>query len=236
MRKSTLITALVSICPIVTTPPVLAASPASWTGCYAGINAGYVWSEISGTNLADGIYVFQDNDIGSATATGGALGGQLGCDYQLDNWVLGGRAAMDWTNAQGSHAFRDGTSPNNEVDYDLKYFGTLTARFGYLLREDTLGYLSGGFAWGRAEHTDSDPTPGGGWPPYTGSGELDRTGWTLGLGVEHRFQPNLTLFLAYDYVDFGEKNAYIDYDDGTSWRYEFDQNMSILSLGLNYRF
>lgn len=129
MRKSTLITALVSICPIVTTPPVLAASPASWTGCYAGINAGYVWSKISGTNLADGIYVFQDNDIGSATATGGALGGQLGCDYQLDNWVLGGRAAMDWTNAQGSHAFRDGTSPNNEVDYDLKYFGTLTARF-----------------------------------------------------------------------------------------------------------
>ena len=73
--------------------------------------------------------------------------------------------------------------------------------------------------------------------PYSTSFDLDRSGWTLGLGVEHRFQPNLSLFLAYDYIDFGNKDTLVSCACSSDLeRYEFDQNMSLLSLGLNYRF
>ena len=242
MKTSTRVTSLTTITlatalTLGAPPLVLAEGTPDWTGCYAGLNAGYVWSNVSGNFLGYSGEPPVSYDIGSATLTGGAIGGQLGCDYQRDKIVIGGRVAMDWTNTSGSHVFRDGTSPNDRMEYDLQYFGTLTARLGYLFQPATLGYLSGGYAWGKTEQTDSDPTPGYGISPYSDSFDLDRSGWTLGLGVEHRFQPNLSLFLAYDYIDFGTKNTSVSCACSSAQEhYEFDQNMSLLSLGLNYRF
>ena len=83
----------------------LAEGTPNWTGCYAGLNAGYVWSNVSGNYLGYAGGPPVSYDIGSATLTGGAVGGQLGCDYQRDKIVIGGRVAMDWTNTSGSHVF-----------------------------------------------------------------------------------------------------------------------------------
>lgn len=212
--------------------PALADS-GTWTGCYAGLNTGYSWSEIEGTSLRDDVYVFENARIGSADADGGAFGGQVGCDHQAGTWVFGARLAMQFADAEGSHQYIDGTTPADRVHYDVKNFGSLTARAGYLLKPETLGYVKAGLAWAKTRHKDADPQAE---PPYSGSVELDRSGWTLGVGLEQRLQKNLSLFVEYNYMDFGEDKGRIHYNDGSTYKYAFDQDTSYLSLGLNYRF
>ena len=49
---------------------VLAEATPNWTGCYAGLNAGYVWSNVSGDFLGFAGEPRVSYDIGSATLTG----------------------------------------------------------------------------------------------------------------------------------------------------------------------
>lgn len=209
------------------------ADPArSWTGCYAGLNAAYAWANASATTDWNG----SSSDIGSARLTGGAGGGQLGCDYQTGDLVVGGKVAFNGADINGAHAFAGGSSASNQMAYKVNNYGSLTARLGYVLRPDTLGYLGGGYAWASTRYDDSDPAPFGGWAPYSGSTSLTRNGWTLGLGLEQRFRPDVSMFVGWDYMDFGSRNATITSSDGFVESYRFKQSMNVLTIGLNYRF
>ena len=212
--------------------PAHADSTRSWTGCYAGLNAGYAWANASATTDWAGA----NSDIGSARLTGGAGGGQVGCDYQSNDLVVGGKLAFNGADINGTHTFAGGSSPSNQIAYKVNNYGSLSARLGYLFRPDTLGYVSGGYAWASTRYTDSDPAPYAGWAPYTGSTSLTRNGWTVGLGLEQRLRPDVSVFLAWDYMDFGTQNATIATSDGFSEGYQFRQSMNVLSLGVNYRF
>src|SRR5215213_751365 len=58
--------------------PVAPVTPvSSWTGCYVGANAGWALTETSVS--FNGVTDF------SRSHTGGAFGGQIGCDYQFAN-------------------------------------------------------------------------------------------------------------------------------------------------------
>ncbi|KAA6182592.1 porin family protein [Thiohalocapsa marina] len=236
MRSPLNVTPLAAATLILAVPAsALAASSQDWTGCYAGVNAGYVWADMSSTGLY-AAYGIPNEHLGSKQAAGGVLGGQLGCDYQREQWVIGAQAALQFADAKADHAYPGGTSSNNRVEYDLQQIGTLTARLGYLLQPQTLGYVTAGMVWGKTEFTDSDPTPGYDYPPYDVSKDIDRTGWTLGLGVEHRLQKQLTVFAAYNYMDLGDEKFSLHYPDGFTERFKLEQDQSLLTLGLNYRF
>ena len=72
-------------------------------------------------------------------------GGQIGCDYQIGQWVIGARNMFDGTTIRGG----------------ATWFDTLTARGGYLVQPNVLLYAQGGVAW--AETTNSTGwTAGGG--------------------------------------------------------------------------
>ena len=64
-----------------------AAPQFSWTGCYVGGNAGYGmasrnWNAVATTPTTAA--------VSQHTSGGGFVGGgQLGCDYQAGNWVVG---------------------------------------------------------------------------------------------------------------------------------------------------
>lgn len=210
-------------------PPALAGSNGPWSGCYGGAHAGYGWADISGRDL------LLDNHLGSATATGWALGGQLGCDRQTGNWVLGAQASLAKADMTGSHSYRNGSGPSDRVSYDIEYLATLTGRVGYALAPDTLAYLKAGGAWTRTDHNDSDPAPLFG-VPYTGSKKAGRRGWLVGLGVEHRIGKNLSAYGEYQHMDFGGDNVTIAYSDGVVAEYSFTQRMDALTVGVNYRF
>ena len=70
-------------------PP--APPPYVWTGCYIGANVGAAFAHIDVTDVATGA-------SGSRTSnTGFAGGGQIGCDYQINSWVIGVRNMFDGT-------------------------------------------------------------------------------------------------------------------------------------------
>src|ERR1700687_3942200 len=68
-------------------PPAPAYNPPAplpyvWTGCYIGGNVGGAWGRIDVSDVAGSGSV-------SATNSGFAGGGQIGCDYQAGAWVFG---------------------------------------------------------------------------------------------------------------------------------------------------
>src|SRR5271166_671481 len=72
-------------------PEIVSAPFAVWSGCFVGGNGGgafarWKFNEISPVASA-----------GSQSATAIALGGQIGCDYQVGSWVFGAQGMLDGT-------------------------------------------------------------------------------------------------------------------------------------------
>src|ERR1039457_79962 len=72
--------------------------PFSWTGFYAGINAGYAWGQSSWSDPTVGA------DSGNFNTSGGVVGGQLGYNWQMGPVVLGIETDGDWIGVKGSTA------------------------------------------------------------------------------------------------------------------------------------
>jgi len=132
----------------------MAARAANWTGCYIGANAGYGWAN---TNWQDP--QLAGVDAGSSTATGGLVGGQIGCDYQTGQFVFGVQGMFDWANLSGSNSYTG--TPTETLSTKVSSLATLTGRVGYTIQPVSLLYLKGGAAWVRETFMDTDPTGAG---------------------------------------------------------------------------
>jgi outer membrane immunogenic protein len=214
-------------------PPVY-----SWTGCYVGGNVGYGWQR---NHPFDPILVF---DPGSDTGTGIMGGGQIGCDYQFaSKWVVGIQGMFDGARVNGSHVYPSPPAvPNEILGFSTRWFGTLTGRIGYAVTPQALLYFKGGSAWVRTNYTD-DCTIGncGGVGQFLGSANTTRSGWTIGGGGEYSFNLNWSLFVEYNYIDFGTKNVALLYNNPIfgappTYTYRETQNLQTVLVGLNYRF
>ena len=181
-------------------PPVFTTVPAfSWTGFYAGLNAGYGFDASSsggatviGTSAASGI-IANGADPGLVAFSnrnannGFSGGGQVGYNYQFtpgSGVVAGVEADAQYLGfgSNRSAASFVGT-PNPDLTFvnpnglsTLDYFGTVRGRLGYAF-DRTLVYGTGGFAYG-----------GGGGSSFglpNSSSDTFRTGWAAGGGVEY---------------------------------------------------
>jgi outer membrane immunogenic protein len=180
-------------------PPVFTTVPAfSWTGFYAGLNAGYGFDASSsgatviGTSAASGI-IANGADPGLVAfsnrnaSNGFSGGGQVGYNYQFtpgSGVVAGVEADAQYLGfgSNRSAASFVGT-PNPDLTFvnpnglsTLDYFGTVRGRLGYAF-DRTLVYGTGGFAYG-----------GGGGSSFglpNSSSDTFRTGWAAGGGVEY---------------------------------------------------
>jgi outer membrane immunogenic protein len=181
--------------PVFTTVPVF-----SWTGFYAGLNAGYGFDAGSGTS---GSTVVTTSAASGLIANGGAPGvatfsndranngfsggGQIGYNYQFtpgSGFVIGVEVDAQYLGfgANRNTASFAGT-PNADLTFvnpnglsNLDYFGTVRGRFGYAF-DRTLVYGTGGFAYG-----------GGGGSSFglpNSTSDSFRTGWAAGGGIEY---------------------------------------------------
>ena len=223
---------------IVSAPVVVAPN---WTGFYVGGFVGYGWGGNDWTVVDDPIQAYSpDFD--------GFLGGlQIGYDYQFgNNFVLGIQADIAWASLDGSKSYSgsyidpDATgSFSGTVKTKAEWISTLTARIGFAA-DHALFYIKGGAAWADLSHSNevTDRYDDGATitvTNFSGSKSNTRSGWTLGAGVEYLFAPNWSLFLEYDYYDFGDKNIVIDYGPWLD-TYKIDTNVSAVKIGVNYRF
>lgn len=132
-------------------------------------------------------------DKSKNAATGGIFAGY---DVQMGSLVIGGEADFS-AGIKDSVVTRD---PGATFEVDPKWSADLTARAGYLVDQDTLAYVRGGYARVRAS-TSLAGKDG------VIRDEVDLGGWTAGAGVERMLGGGLSGRLEYRYSDLGKDGA-----------------------------
>ncbi len=216
--------------PYVKAPPMV--EPVwSWTGFYIGGNGGYSWgrsrTDVSYYNTGTGLPIAAP--AGSITSAsfdmnGGVAGGQIGYNWQMNNWLLGLEADIQWSGEKGRGNYLCFASTNLPgactpatfvppgvlgtaltIDQSLQWFGTLRGRAGLLATPKWLLYVTGGLAFGEIKTTGSMTgiTAGSAAVASVGSNSTTRAGWTVGAGVEGKITQNWSAKLEYLYMDLG---------------------------------
>jgi outer membrane immunogenic protein len=176
--------------------PYAAPAPAyavyNWMGPYIGANVGYQWGSVT-------------HD--PADPAGGAIGGQIGYNWQNGQFVFGVETDLQWANAD------DVVFPQK---FSNSWFGTARGRVGYAMN-NILAYGTGGFAYGNLKLETAGLTE-----------TLSHYGWTLGVGMEVGLTPNWTAKVEYLYFDLTDKTYFTGVAHGLE--------SSVLRAGVNYRF
>lgn len=157
--------------------PVVVAPIFTWTGVYAGLQAGYAWDKVSLDN-AFGVTL---NNVSRKGFVGGAHIGYL---YQTGPAVFGVEADVEGTTIKSS---------------GLR--ASLRGRLG-LAADRALFYVTGGAALANQNYTVWSPLF-----PISTSYSSTKIGWTLGGGVEYAIAPNWSVRAEYRYSDFGRVQA-----------------------------
>jgi outer membrane immunogenic protein len=191
----------------------------TWTGFYAGVNAGYGWNV--GTSR------YYDPAFGTRTGrrSGGFVGGaQAGYNYQFGMFVVGAETDLQYA-AVGNKGASYGTTyyPGDSDGY----FGTIRARAGVAF-DRAFVYGTGGFAYG-------DVGGNKGYDPVLGyhTGNETNVGWTLGAGAEYAVTNNITAKVEGLYVDLDTKDNYVL---GGRTRVDRDTEFGVVRAGVNYKF
>src|SRR5215472_1699062 len=175
----------------------------NWTGFYAGAHAGVGWS---------------DGDSGFIG------GGQVGFNYQINQWVLGVEGDIAGTTIKDSVSATvagPGAVITGNAEASLDWVSTLAPRVGYAFN-NWLVYGKVGGAWAHASGTVSTAING----MQVTSISVDETvsGWMLGIGAEYALWDNWSAKIEYNMMDFGNSGPLAD------------DKFNVLKVGINYRF
>jgi outer membrane immunogenic protein len=206
----------------------------NWTGFYIGGNAGWIGSENSMSNQATpspdavlgvtpgvsaGLAALSSGSVSSGLRNGFIGGGEVGYNYQINNWLAGVEA--DFQGIVGSKSNGSITTPSGGTvvvgvpvtsaltgTTDTRWLGTVRGRLGFLPTPTLLLYGTGGLAYGNITASASlaqsgtNGFIGGG----TGSFSETRAGWTAGGGVEWMFAQNWSAKVEYLHYDLRTGN------------------------------
>lgn len=153
-----------------------------WSGVYLGVNGGAVWNN----SYLNSEPIYSDK----ASAIGG---GMIGINYQINKFILGieGDADVTGINVDAVCPGYPGSSCQNQQHV----LGAVRGRFGVQMFDSTFVYGAGGIAF--SDYKFNDNIPGS-----ASSGSGMRTGYTLGLGVDHAITEHWFLGFEFNYYDF----------------------------------
>jgi outer membrane immunogenic protein len=236
-------------------PPVVY----DWTGFYIGGNVGYSWGKSSDTStLTNGPGTVFFGSAGSSNLDGVVGGGQIGYNWQMQNWVWGLEADIQGTGEEGSRVFtcglgsgfcqrpvfttgQFGALPLQQIPVALSqkidWFGTVRGRAGVLLTPKVLTYVTGGLAYGEVNTSETIGTGPAGF-----ASTATNLGWTVGVGVEGAIGGNWTARLEYLYIDLGSVSGSFlttipAFGGGfVSSNYSSHVTDNVLRVGVNYKF
>jgi outer membrane immunogenic protein len=216
--------------------PVVAPVYYNWTGCYIGGNVGAAWRGHDGwTDSRFGLTWGDDDHNGRFIG-----GGQIGCNYQINQFVIGAEWDADWTGRRDidTTVFVPGVvGPVEVTGSGSAWVSTLAARFGVAF-DRVLLYGKAGVGWVGAsgDLTIANLRTG---DAITISDSRSVNGWMVGAGVEWGFTENLSAKLEWDYlarssdtftVPLGSR--FLPGDTFTTG----NRNIQMIKLGLNWRF
>ena len=234
--------------PVYKAPPVATAPVSTWTGFYAGVNAGGAWGRFP-LETINGSPTPADDAAGSAAETltvrsSSFTGGvQAGYNWQSGGVVFGLEADFNWMSlraSQGPAAFPFGSNPaltfvvNQSVR--TNWLATVRPRVGFTAN-NVLIYATGGLAVADLRYDESINDAG--CCAWIENASLSKTkaGWVAGGGLEVALQRNWSAKAEYLHAEFsGETttaaNAVGEINVHRISRYGID----IVRVGLNYRF
>lgn len=236
--------------------PALVCPTCNWTGFYIGVNAG---GSIGVDRSLDTLSGFPAGagavnpflTVGDTRALPGGLGGaQFGYNWQSGSVVFGGE--VDWqfsserstmTGTWGSLTGGGGLTISSSDEERIRSLGTARARLGWA-HDGFLWFVTGGGAWANIQSnytlTSNIPATTFASPDYV-SLSTNRTGWTIGGGVETCLWNNWSAKIEYLYVNFGTyTNSFTTPVTAAGTYSPFSNSNSldehIIRVGVNYRF
>jgi outer membrane immunogenic protein len=179
--------------PLKARPMVVQADP--WTGWYIGVHAGGAMERACSGYTPQGVLdPFNDNflaslDVGCSSSWGGIGGGQFGFNQQVGRFVWGlegdisalsTKTSRNTSGISGGGAFFTANQSTT-----LNTLATIGPRFGTLLNDNTLLYVTGGMAMAHVSASGGETGPVGP-PQFQGFGSVSQwtPGWMAGAGVE----------------------------------------------------
>jgi outer membrane immunogenic protein len=173
----------------------------NWTGLYVGAHAGGGWADLG---------------VGD-TGSGFIGGGQVGYNYQINQWVWGLEADVSGSGIKNNLA----TFGPFTASFNWNSFETLTSRLGYAF-DNWLVYGKAGGAWADVSASAS------GFGMQIASAGGTASGWVVGVGAEYAFRNNWSAKVEYNVFDFGS-------DSGT-FIASNSVTLQTVKVGANYRF
>lgn len=195
----------------------VAAMPFSWTGLYIGGQAGGGWND-SRWSLSSGFPFAPFNTNGS----GGIFGGQIGYNYQIDQFVIGVEGNFAGSTVKGDNQCAGTSGPPCETKQD--YLGSVRGRLGYAV-DRFLIYGDAGVAFTKYKFAQVD---------FQSFGGGSRVGWTAGLGVEYALTDHWTAGVEWNYYGFGTKSGVSSNGSGFAVNNRDTENVVVGKI--NYKF
>jgi outer membrane immunogenic protein len=180
----------------------------TWTGFYVGINGGYGFGGIGDTNFGN--------------PNGGFVGGTVGYNYQMGQFVVGGEADLDWADLSAKNTFSN-FGYNN---YHVNAITTERLRLGYAV-DRALFYVSGGYAGVNTHASITDNFNG-----VYGTQDSWRSGGVVGGGIEYAFTNNITAKAEFLWAPLQD----VTYWAGTPDAETNHLSVSLARVGVNFKF
>ena len=204
--------------------PVVAPGAAAplWTGLYVGANAGYAFGKSSQRDAsiapADGDY----------NVKGGMIGGAVGYNWQIQNYVYGLEADASFASIAGSSSICGVAGlAAHTCGTKSGALGTVRARAGFAI-DSNLIYATGGLAVAQIKAYDV------GFATTAGqSGSAVRLGWMVGAGVERKLDAHWSVKAEYLYANFARATYFTL--TGLSPE-KVNMSANIVRVGVNYKF
>ncbi len=200
--------------------PYAHGGPYNWSGLYAGGFVGTahsIWT----------IDFFRNNNHGHAElASDGLAGGAwIGYNWQVGpRWVLGVEGDLGWTNASQHNEIFD----NDHTDSSIGPFGSIRGRVGYAV-DRVMFFATAGLGWAQISQNIQKGRNAGEqvvWENQTDAG------YVIGAGIDYAFDSRWIGRVEYLYSDYGKTT--LQNRDGN--QADFQNDMSLLRVGLSYRF
>jgi outer membrane immunogenic protein len=209
----------------------------NWTGFYIGVNLGGAFAQ---RNWTDSVLLTNFNNGDNNTAF--LAGGQIGANYQIGNFVIGGEWDADWASTHTGNGVVIPNVGTIAITDNNRWVSTLAARFGYAF-DQLLFYGKAGGGWVgnnglsitnfATSVTLSCTTLTG----FTNCNNTTTGGWLVGAGAEWAFAPHWSLKFEYDYLGLGNRTFTVPVtapllagDTFTS----NNRNVQMVKVGVNY--
>lgn len=223
-------------------PPVYRPVIYDWTGIYGGLHlgAGALEDQVT-TTTATAL-----QPAGTATRVNPfsvVSGAQAGFNVEFAPFVVGAEGTFTWSNISGTQVTASPlltTLSENSISRPL-WYATATAKIG-VAANDFLFYAKGGAAFMNVHYTQQVAAGG---IQSAQTIVANRSGFTVGGGVEFGMTENLSARVEYDFLDFGTKNYNFSNLSVTPaggviaplvLPVSIRSNTHLITAGINYRF